>query len=299
DPHHAVPGPRQSGAPRPPGNQDKKKTALVAAVAVVAVVATAVVTGVVVLGDDGDDGKKDTRADKGVTASPASPGEQGTAAAPPPPQPTGDNPRAGKDAEPTVPGWKVVVNPNHGTMFDVPPEWNLMGSGMQSGFEDEKKGDGSPAVVMSAPARLKPTWCLFDINKDGTMEDWSLAGAGTKGGRGAKNTADAAVNEAYNWAWAPYAQTDPDGTVKVTKAKPFTTASGLSGSVATARASGTKKHHKCETDGKSAAFSFKDARGEIKSFVLHANTGVAGELPDATIQRIIGSVRPAEAATAP
>ncbi|MEU5162129.1 hypothetical protein AB0G74_21340 [Streptomyces sp. NPDC020875] len=289
---------RPPGAPLPSGGPEKKKTVVVAVAAALAVIATAVVTGVVVLKDDERD--DDRAGGSGASAAPSGTGDQAASSAPaPPPQPTGPNPRAGKDAEPTIPGWKVVVNPGHGTMFDVPPEWNLMGAGMQSGFEDEKKGDGSPAVVFSAPAQLKPTWCLADLNKDGKMEDWSLAAAGTRGGRGAKSTADAAYNDAYNWAWAAYAQTDPDGTVKVVKPKAFTTTSGLSGSMSTARATGTKKRHKCETDGKSVAFSFKDARSEIKTFVLYANTGIKDELPDATIQRILGSVRLAGTTAAP
>ncbi|QDY75726.1 hypothetical protein [Streptomyces qinzhouensis] len=285
--HYTAPG------PPPPG--DRRKTTVVAVVAALAVVATAVVTGVVVLGGEGDTGDSADRQRGGATVS-AGGAEPGTPSPPPAgPTSTEENPRAGKDAEPTVPGWKVVINPQHGTMFDVPPEWTLMGAGMQTGYEDEKKGNGAPAVVMSAPAQLRPTWCLYDYDKDGTKEDWGLATAGTKGARGARSTADAAYNEAYNWAWAAYAQGDAEGTVRVARAKPFTTASGLTGSVATATASGTKKRHACETDGKSTAFSFKDSTGEIKTFVLHGVAGVTGELPEATVRKILGTIRQANA----
>ncbi|MGV9314837.1 hypothetical protein ACWDR0_22020 [Streptomyces sp. NPDC003691] len=292
---YAVGGP----PPGPPGpGGDRRKTAVVAVVAALAVVATAVVTGVVVLGGDEEPRAGGDRTDPGGGASaPATPPAAGTPS-PPPATSTEENPRAGKDAEATVPGWKVVINPQHGTMFDVPAEWTLMGAGMQTGYEDESKGDGTPAVVMSAPAQLRPTWCLYDYNKDGTKEDWGLATAGTKGARGAKSTADAAYNEAYNWAWAAYAQGSAAGTVKVVKAVPFTTASGLVGSVSTATASGTKKRHSCETDGKSVAFSFKDSTGEIKTFVLHGVKGVKGELPEALIRKILGTVRQAAASGA-
>ena len=91
--------------------------------------------------------------------------------------------------------------------------------------------------------------------------------------------------------WAGYAQTEPKGTVKVTKAKPYTTKSGLSGSVATATALGVKKENKCDTDGKSIAFTFKNSKGDFASWVLYANTGVKDELPDATIQKILSTVR--------
>ncbi|MGW7369038.1 hypothetical protein ACWGI8_37850 [Streptomyces sp. NPDC054841] len=279
-PQYSVPGPPQPGGPGSP--QDKKKTVVVAIAAATAVVAAAVITGVVVM--KGDDEKKSDQAD----------GKKPTATATKPtgaPSPT-DNPRDGSGAaKPTIPGWKVVTNPKYGTQFDVPATWEVAGTGVGSGFEDEKKGDGSAAVMMSAPAYFKSKWCSVDSDLDGRAEDSGLAGTGTKGGQGAKDTAEAAYNEAGNWVWAAYAQTEPKGTVKVTKAKPYTTKSGLSGHVATATALGVKKENKCETDGKSIAFSFKTANGDFSSWVLYANTGVTGEVPEATIQQILSTVR--------
>ncbi|MCZ7461608.1 hypothetical protein [Streptomyces sp. WMMC940] len=279
-PQYTVPGPPQSGGPSP----DRKKTAVVAIVAATAVVAAAVITGALVLRDD-DEGPEAAGGDK-PAASSSGPAEA--------PSPT-DNPRDGSGgAEPTIPGWKVVTNPKHGTQFDVPEGWEVAGTGVATGFEDEKKGDGSPVVVMTAPAYFKSKWCSVDSDLDGKAEDTGLGATGTKGGQGAKDTAEAAYNEAGNWVWAAYAQTEPKGTVKVTKAQPYTTESGLSGHVATATAIGVKKESKCDSDGKAIAFSFKNAKGDFASWVLYANKGVTGEIPDATIQRILGTVRLAE-----
>lgn len=282
-PQYAVPG-QMPGAPQPP-RDEKKKTTIVAIVAATAVVVTAAVTGFIVLPDD------DKPSDKGSDAAASKPAEpeKSEPAEDPAPAPTG-NPRGG-ESKPTVAGWKVVTNPKHGTQFDLPAEWEVLSSGTATGFEDEKKGDGSLAVVMSAPAHLKSKWCVIDADKDGSEEDYGLASAGTKGGKGAKNTAEAAYNEAGNWAWAAYAQTEPKGTVKVTKAKDYTTKSGLKGSLAMATAKGVKKENKCETDGKSVAFSFKNAKGDFASWVLYSNTGVPDEVPDATIQKILSTVR--------
>ncbi|WP_432124249.1 hypothetical protein [Streptomyces sp. C10-9-1] len=285
-PQYAVPG-QPPGAPGP-GREDRRRTTLVAIAAATAVVAAAGVTGYLVLGKDdgGDSGKGGTAA-----ASPsASASEEGGGSASPAPA---DNPRAGGEAKPVIEGWKVVTNPKHGTRFDVPQDWEVAGSGLASGFEDEKKGDGSPAVMMTAPAFLKSSWCEFDSDKDGKVEDWSLSGTGSKGGKGAKNTAEAAYNEAGNWVWAAYAQTDPK-KVKITKAVDYTTSSGLKGSMSKATATGVTKAHKCETDGKAVAFSFKDPNGDFKSWVLYAATGVEDELDDATIEKIMSSVRLAE-----
>ncbi|MEU2157060.1 hypothetical protein ABZ532_18925 [Streptomyces sp. NPDC019396] len=281
-PHPAPPqpGPPQPGGPG--GSSDRKKTTIVAIVAATAVVAAAVITGAVVLNgkDEGDD-----RADDGKkpVVSPA-PSTQA-------PSPTA-NPRDGSnEAKPLITGWKVVTNPKHGTQFDVPPEWEVAGTGVATGFEDQEKGDGSPLIMMTAPAYFKSKWCSIDSNKDGRDEDSSLAGTGTKGGQGAKDTASASHSEAGTWVWAAYGQAEPQSKVKFTKPKPYTTKSGLSGHVSTAWIDGVKKDDKCDTDGKSIAFSFKNAKGDFANWILYANKGVPDELPDATIAQVLSTVR--------
>ncbi|WP_149181502.1 hypothetical protein [Streptomyces sp. TRM49041] len=292
-PQYAVPG--QPPGPPVPSNEDKKKTTIVAIAAALVVLAAAGVTGYLVLGDD----KKEPSANGGSTPSQsasASPSDSDSGSeSADPAQPPAENPRDGSSApKPTIPGWKVVHNPKRGTLFDIPPDWEALGSGMSTGFEDEKAGDGSPVVTMSAPGRYKSEWCTFDDDKDGTPAKWSLATAGTKGGQGAKDTAEAAYNEAGSWVWAGYAQTEPKGTVKITKAVPFTTKSGLSGHIATATALNTKHENKCDTDGKSIAFSFKNAKGDFVTWVLYANTGIKDEVPNEKIQQILSTVRLAE-----
>ncbi|MFI8520163.1 hypothetical protein ACIGEZ_20400 [Streptomyces sp. NPDC085481] len=278
-PQYAVPGPPQPGG----GDGGKKKqTTVVAIVAAVAVLAAAGVAGYLVLGKD--DGKKDQADDPKPTTTASS----APATSPAPPL---DNPRDSAGQQPTIPGWKVVYNPKYGTLFDVPPEWEVSKTGTITYFEDEKKGDGSPVVTMSSPARFKSKWCTYDTDKNGTEETWGLSTAATKGGQGAKNTDEAAFNEAGNWVWAGYAQHMPKGTIKITKAVPYTTKSGLKGSMATATAPGIKKRNKCESDGKSVAFSFKNAKGDFSSFVLYAAAGVKEELPNATVQQILSTVR--------
>ncbi|MGW1318103.1 hypothetical protein [Streptomyces sp. NPDC002426] len=282
-PQYAVPG--GPGGPQP---DDKKKTTIVAVVAAAVVVVAAVVTGVVVMNKDDDKGGSDVAEGKASSSPSAKASESSSAPA--------ANPRGGEDAAPTVPGWKVVTNPKWGTQFDVPGDWEVSGTGVISGFEDVKDPTGPPAVGFSAPAHLKTKWCSDDSDKDGKQEDTSLAGVGTKGAQGAKSTDQAATNEAANWVWAAYAQEDPKDKVKIGKPKPFTTESGLSGSVVTATATGLANKNKCDTDGKSIAFTFKNGNGEYSSWILYANAGVDDELPDATIQKILSTVRLAESA---
>ncbi|MFI9066044.1 hypothetical protein ACIGQE_30000 [Streptomyces sp. NPDC053429] len=259
-------------------------TKTVAIVAAAAVVVTAAATGTFVLTRD----KKTVQAnDKPVAVS--SPPATKSAA---PPAPTG-NPRAGGDVKPVIPGWKVVINPLHGTAFDVPPDWTVASSGLSSGFEDSKKGDGSPLVTMTAPAFYKEDWCKVDSNKDGKEEKTELAGTGAKGAQGAKDTAEAARIAAENWVYAAYAQDSPNPkeTVKSTDAKDFTTLSGLKGSFSTATATGLPKKSKCDSDGKSIAFAYKIANGDFAVWVLYAAAGVPGEVSKETYEKIMSSVR--------
>ncbi|MCP3821793.1 hypothetical protein NLX86_27990 [Streptomyces sp. A3M-1-3] len=276
--------PAPLGAPQPPQGGGGKKTATVAIVAAAVVVVAAAVTGVLVF--KGDDAKPTAEGDGKQSASPSEPAGEA-------PSSPAANPRDGSTGseKPLIAGWKVVVNPKYGTAFEVPPEWVVKTPDTYSGFADAKKDDGAPMITMSAPAFLKEEWCTDDSDKDGNTEETSLAGTGTKGGQGAKNTAEAARNEAGTWVWGAYAQEMPKSTVKMTPAKAFTSTSGLKGHVVTATAVGVTKKTKCDSDGKSVAFTFKTAKGDFSTWVLYAAKGVKDEVPDATIQKILGTVR--------
>ncbi|MFG2334432.1 hypothetical protein ACGFMM_33195 [Streptomyces sp. NPDC048604] len=280
-PQYAVPGPPQ---PSGPGGQ-KNNTTLVAIVAALAVVVAAGVTGFLVLNKDAEDPKAGGDPKPSVSASTPS----GSAS------PPIDNPRGGTDAKPSIPGWKPVLNPRHGTIFDVPPTWEVAGSGVMMIIEDHKKDDGSAYIVMSAPAEYKSKWCSEDTDKDGSKEDSNLAATGTRGGQGATNTSDNARNEAGAWVFGPFAQDEPGDKgkdkIKVSPAEAYTAKSGLSGHVATAKSTGLTKKNKCDTDGKSIAFSFKNSKGDFATWVLYSNAGVKDEVPDATMRQILSTVR--------
>ncbi|OII63082.1 hypothetical protein BJP40_25905 [Streptomyces sp. CC53] len=281
-PQYAVPG--QPPAAAPPASGSRRTTVVVATASALAVLTTAGVTGYVVLGDDG----KEPVAKPG--AKPAA-----SVSAPADPTPSAvDNPRAGDGAaQPTIPGWKVVYNPKYGTLFDVPGDWEVSGSGNMHIVTDEKEGGAAAFNVMSAPAYYKSEWCSYDAEKDGTADTWGLASTGTKGGQGAKDTGNAALNEAGTWAWSQ-AQDEPKEKVKLGKPAPYTTTSGLTGHVATAKTENTKHEHKCDTETKAIAFSFKNAKGDFSTWCLYGPTGVKDELPEATIQKILSTVRLAD-----
>ncbi|MFF9773707.1 hypothetical protein ACF1HJ_08550 [Streptomyces sp. NPDC013978] len=271
-----------AGPPVPPGGGGGNRTKLIAIIAATAVVVAAGVTGFLVLGGDGDKDKSKTQSAPSASSSP-------TASESPE-----DNPR-GEDAgaKPTVEGWKVVVNPKWGTAFDVPADWEVQSPDTITGFEDAEKGDGSPFIVMSAPAILKERYCTSDDDKDGNEESSSLAAAGTKGQQGAKSTEDIARGDSASWVFAGYTDQKDASKKKMTigKAKAYTTASGVEGSVATTYSTGVAKKGKCDTDGKATSFAFKNSAGDYVSWTFRGAKGVQEEVPDATVRKILSTVR--------
>ncbi|MFH8993027.1 hypothetical protein [Streptomyces sp. NPDC017940] len=277
--------PSPQGPPTPPGPPNRPggpSTRVVALVAALAVVVAAGVTGFLVLGGDENDSAR-----PGPDRSTSSPGPRGAD-------------RRGGDGgpEPTVPGWRTVVNPKRGIAFDVPAGWSLKSDSWVSWVSDEAKeaaGDeDNRLAAMAAPAYLKERWCASDEEKDGVIEYAPLGGAGTRSDKGFKNTEDVARENATAWVYGAYAQPER-GKVTSGPVRAYTTESGIEGSLATAASSGITKEGKCDTDGKATVFAFKDRGGEFVSWAFHGAKDVREEIPDATVLKILGTVREYEA----
>ncbi|NGO12155.1 hypothetical protein G5C60_32265 [Streptomyces sp. HC44] len=259
-----------SGAPVPPPGGGRTK--LVAIVAAAAVVVAAGVTGFVLLGGD-----KDDKAEPDPTKSSAQPTSSG-------------NPRASAGEQPTIAGWKAVVNPKRGIAFDVPAEWSLTSKDWVSYVAEDDDPEEKPLVAMMAPANLKEKWCGADEDKDGNVDFTSLASAGSKGNNGAKSTEEIARADSKAWVYGAYTQPDRK-LVETSAVSSFTTTSGITGSVATSRSSGVAKKDKCDSDGKATTFAFRDSDGDFVSWSFVGAKGVSGEVPDATVKKILGTVR--------
>ncbi|RSS83719.1 hypothetical protein [Streptomyces sp. WAC06614] len=270
-------------APQPSGG-GSMSTRTVAIVAVAAVVVAAAVTGAIVLTQDDEEPQANDKPPASAS-SPAAPVSS------PPAAPT-DNPRAGGQLQPVIPGWKVVFNPNYGVAFDVPQEFAVQPATLSTGYEDASKNDGSPLTVMSAPAFFKEDWCKVDSDKNGKEESYALGTTGVKGANGATDTASAARSNAGTWLYAAYAQKQPKEKIQFTQAQEFTTSSGLKGHFVTATVNGLPKEHKCSTtDGKSVSFAFKNAKGDFATWVLFGPTGVSDEIKPDVYQKIMSSIR--------
>ncbi|MFH8785442.1 hypothetical protein [Streptomyces roseoverticillatus] len=267
------PGPY--GPPPQPPRGGGNKTKLIAIAAATAVVIAAGVTGFLVLGGDKDAEAKDPK--------PAEHSTQPTASA------SADNPRADHDPKPVVPGWKVVTNPAKGVAFDVPPEWDRKQPDWVTYVAEKDDPEDKPLVAMMAPAMLNPTWC--SSGSGDKKENTALAAAGSRGEHAGQEPEGAARANAEAWIYGFYTQPDKK-KIKSGPAEPYTTKSGLSGTLVSASSSGAPKKNKCDSDGKATAFVFKNPKGnEYTSWTIFGAKGVKDELPDDTLRKILSTVR--------
>jgi hypothetical protein len=274
--------PSSTGAPQPPsGGSGGKRTKIVAIGAAVVVVVAAGVTGFLVLGAD-----KDANADGGKDANAsASASRSATASA----SGSDDSPRDAETEKPTIAGWKVVVNAKWGIAYDVPADWEVKSPASAVGFTDDKTD--KPIAYMAGIAENKSKWCTSDDDKDGRTEDTALATVGSKGAGGAKNTDQVAVNTVGWWVYAPYTQPDKKSFTIDEKAQPYTTKAGVKGSTAWARSTNTPQTGKCASDGKALTFGFKNSADDFVAWSFFGAKGVHDEVPNATIMKILSTVR--------
>ncbi|MFI2412756.1 hypothetical protein [Streptomyces sp. NPDC018947] len=266
--------PTVTAGPPAGGGPGGRRTRVVAIVAAAAVVAVAAVTGAVLLG-----GGEDDRA----APDPAAPS---ASASPPPADPRDADGGPGA----TVPGWKAVVNPGLGVAFDVPASWQPQSPDWVTFVTEDDDPDDRPLVAMKAPAVLEERWCTADDDRDGSADHTPLASAGTRGNNGARNTGEIARTDSAQWVYGAFAQPDRQ-RITTGPVTSFTTASGITGSLATSRSSGVEKRGACDTDGKATTFAFKSADGDLVSWSFVGPTGVGDEVPDATVRDIASTVR--------
>lgn len=238
------------------GGRRRRSTVVIAVCALAAVVAGAAVTGVVLVVRNDED------------RPPAS---------------------AADPSKPLIAGWKTVVNPTHGTAFDVPPQWEVVSPDVFSGHTDRNDPD-KVLIGHTAPAFYKSKWCSIDGNGDGQVTDVRLGNTGTKGASGAKDTAEIAEKSAPTWVYAAYTQPDKS-VVTWDEPKQYTTKSGVEGSYVKARSKGAAQPNRCAGDGQAVVFGFKNSRGDLVAWDFYGRTGVPGAVDDALIMRILSTVR--------
>ncbi|GGV76803.1 hypothetical protein GCM10010228_42440 [Streptomyces massasporeus] len=264
--------PRQANMPVPrPPSGGRSRSTIVAVIAAAAVVAAVTATGFVLLGSGEDD-----RAGTGPTETTS------------PPAP--NNPRDTDTETATVKGWRVVVNPSQGIAFDVPPQWALQSTSWVTYVSENDDPDDTPLIGMRAPAYLKEQWCTSDEDKSSTVEDTPLAVAGSRGNDGARSTEEIAGSDPRTWVYGQFTQPDKN-KVRPGTVEPFTTNSGIKGTLGTAWSMGVKRTQKCATNGKAWTFAFKNSQGDLASWSFFGARGVSDEVPDETVRKIAATVR--------
>ncbi|MDT0265885.1 hypothetical protein RM844_06225 [Streptomyces sp. DSM 44915] len=288
--------------PQSPPPQDDKKSlkVMVGIIVSVAVVAGAAVTGVVLM--SGDD---DTTTDANNQEASADPGEAGDPDEEPteesteePERPSNPNdPRRGVTQRPDpviAPDWQVQTLENRHIAFDVPAEdWTVNPESTSMGLLDEREGaeEGDILVAMSGVATYLDGWC-----PEAEHGVSSRAMVGTKGAQGATNTAEAAENEAMNWALGGWDQQQL-GTFEMTEPEEFESDYGISGHIVRATIRDVPPDEEdpnpCgQSDGKVIAISYLDLNNDMATWVMMADAGIPEELDDATIEQIMSSMRP-------
>ncbi|MFI5804047.1 hypothetical protein [Streptomyces sp. NPDC051561] len=287
-PQHQPDNPYLQPAPRAPapppaggpggGDDGGRRTRTTVVIAAAVVVVACATTVILVRGGAQDDTRKD---DQAVTTP--------SATTPQTPAPDSGRQKSG-DPKPVVAGWKTVVNPKLGLAFDVPPEWDRKSTDWASYVAENEDPEEKPLVGFAAPGMLKEKWCVADGNENGGAGSTALATAGSRGERKYTNAGEAARNNASQWLYGAYTQPDR-AKAKAGPAQPFTTASGLRGSLVTAASTGAAKKEKCSSDGKVTAFAFARPDGALASWTFVGAKGVADEVPDATVRKIASTVR--------
>ena len=258
--------------PPPPTGGGRNRTKLIAVMTAAAVVVAAAVTGYALLG-----GSKDNKADPEPTKSAS-------------PQESSRSPRGTDTETATVEGWKVVVNPSAGIAFDVPPQWALESTDWVTYVTENDDPEDKPLIAMRAPAFLQEEWCSSDEDRNGDLEHAPLAAAGSRRNSDARSAEEIAAADPKAWVYGQYAQ--PDETkVKSAAVEPFTTNSGIEGTLGTAWSEGVEKTKKCTTNGKALTFAFKNTKGDLVSWSFFGAKGVTDEVPDATVREIAATVR--------
>ncbi|WP_432042079.1 hypothetical protein [Streptomyces cadmiisoli] len=117
-----------------------------------------------------------------------------------------------------------------------------------------------------------------------------MATAGTRRHDGARSTE--AVARAHSAAQVHGLYTPPGlKRVSTGAVDSFTTASGITGSVATSRSTGIDPRGDCPSAGKATTFAFKNSAGHVVSWLFAGADGVGAEVPDTTVERILGTLR--------
>jgi hypothetical protein len=198
--------------------------------------------------------------------------------------------------EPLIPGWQVVVVPQRGLAYDVPPDWRIEEPDIIIGFEEEDPSAPfgySPRVVMSGVARGgdRGQDCATDSG------DTAASYTGTSGAGEVVDTAQMAGYLAGEWASAAFENDAGPPAVSQVAAEPYA-ANGLTGHVVRATADalvGSPPDPCAPVHGRVAVASVLAPAGDdVYNFVVYGDADGPHALPEETVAMILSTLRPIE-----
>ncbi|KNB50362.1 hypothetical protein AC230_26335 [Streptomyces caatingaensis] len=235
----------------------------------------------------GGDDKKDEQAKGdgkgGASGAPQTPGASGDANSP---APSGYRPPA---------GWQTQTYERHGFSYDVPGQdakWKLLPGDTMISYTEK----GKPVVAMTGTANFREGGCASNPNPDtfGEAGKGQLATVGTTGGGKDGTLQDNARNWAGNWGVMAYGGLGANKPkIQVSQATPWKH-NGVEGYTATAKVTVTHRPSSCVPPTaivRSIAQKLPD--GTFHGWVIYADQGVPNALPEAEIDKIMNTVRPA------
>ncbi|MFF7023930.1 hypothetical protein ACFY97_23380 [Streptomyces klenkii] len=286
-----APAPAPAPAPVPPsgGGGGKNKTLLAV---VGGVVALAVIGGgAFFLLKGGDDEKKDDKAGGASQASGApAPGKQQDQQE----QPKQSGPdAAGAPAAPPA-GWQTQSSKEHKLQYDVPAageKWKVFPQDTMLAYTD---ASGKPQISMRDTANYSEGGCASSANPNaiGEAGKGQLATVGTAGGDASLSIQDNARNWAGNWGVFAYGGLGNKPKIEVSQAKPWKQ-NGIDGWTATAKVKVLNRPSPCVPPTAIVkSIVWKLPSGEFSSWIMYADQGVSGALPESRIDEIMKTVRP-------
>ncbi|WP_269859472.1 hypothetical protein [Streptomyces sp. RPT161] len=221
-----------------------------------------------------------------ATRTAPSPTEQG-------PNSTGNS----QAAKPVIAGWQTQTWQRHGFTYDVPPasdQWSVDKPDLENAYTDQ---NGKPMLGMTGVSYYRQGGCASAGSQTGPIQagKGQLATIGSQGNQGG-TLQDSAKIAANNWLFGAYGGLDGHKPkVTVDQVTPWKH-NGIDGYVATATATGIYRPSPCvppTATARAIAMRLKD--GTTGIWILYADQGVPNALTSAEIDKIMSTVRPANA----
>lgn len=194
-----------------------------------------------------------------------------------------------------APDWQVVTSAQRYTAFDVPPDWGVGPEGATLSWA--RGGDltiADPAVLWNHECEYWSEEALDDAAAQGAdaLLD-ARAFAGTSNRQGATDTEEASRSLAVDLLLANMSRSEGD-RLDVTEAEPFGNEHGVAGHITTATLSGRQEDPdaRCPVrDGMAIGISYISPDNDLVGWGLMTDIGYEDELPDETMEQIVGSIR--------